>query len=248
MNTTIDLTFLGCGDAFGSGGRFNTCFHVKAPSATFLIDCGASSMISIRKHGVDPNAIDAILITHLHGDHFGGLPFFILDAQLGSRRTQSLTIAGPPGLRDRLFRAMEVFFPGSSGVEQKFDLDIVEFTPDEPATLGALHVKPHLVRHPCGAPPLALRVEVDGKSLCYTGDTEWVDAIVAAARGVDLFVCEAYFDDKPVRFHLNWQTVKQHLPEIGAKRVVITHMSPEMLSRAGSLGIEAAEDGLRLSV
>ncbi len=246
--TSIDFTFLGCGDAFGSGGRFNTCFHVKAPSATFLIDCGASSMIAIRKHGVDPNAIDAVLITHLHGDHFGGLPFFILDAQLGSRRTRPLTIAGPPGLRDRLFQAMEVFFPGSSGIRQKFDLDIVEFTPDQPATLGALAVMPHLVRHPCGAPPLALRVEVDGKSLCYTGDTEWVDAIVEAAKGVDLFVCEAYFDDKPVRFHLNWQTVKRHLPEIGARRVVITHMSPEMLSRVGSLGIEAAEDGLRLTV
>ena len=245
--TSIDFTFLGCGDAFGSGGRFNTCFHVKAPSATFLIDCGASSMIAIRKHDVDPNAIDAVLITHLHGDHFGGLPFFILDAQLGSRRTRPLTIAGPPGLRDRLFQAMEVFFPGSSGIRQKFDLDIVEFA-DQPATLGAPAVMPHLVRHPCGAPPLALRVEVDGKSLCYTGDTEWVDAIVEAAKGVDLFVCEGYFDDKPVRFHLNWQTVKRHLPEIGARRVVITHMSPEMLSRVGSLGIEAAEDGLRLTV
>lgn len=244
----VEFTFLGCGDAFGSGGRFNTCFHVKAPSATFLIDCGASSMISIRKHGVDPNAIDTILITHLHGDHFGGLPFFILDAQLGSRRARPLTIAGPPGLRDRLFQAMEVFFPGSSGIASKFDLDIVEFTPDQPAQIGALQVRPHLVRHPCGAPPLALRVEVDGKSLCYTGDTEWVDALVDAAKGVDLFVCEVYFDDKPVRFHLNWQTVKQHLPAIGARRVVITHMSPEMLSRVGTLGIEAAEDGLRLSL
>jgi ribonuclease BN (tRNA processing enzyme) len=244
----VEFTFLGCGDAFGSGGRFNTCFHVKAPSATFLIDCGASSMISIRKHDVDPNAVDAILITHLHGDHFGGLPFFILDAQLGSRRTQKLTIAGPPGLRDRLYLAMEVFFPGSSGVAQKFELDVVEFTPNERSTLGPLTVKPHLVRHPCGAPPLALRVEVDGKSLCYTGDTEWVDAILDAAKGVDLFVCEVYFEDKPVRFHLNWQTVRQHLPAIGAKRVVVTHMSPEMLARVAALGVEAAYDGLKVAI
>jgi hypothetical protein len=80
------LQFLGCGDAFGSGGRFNTCFHVTTGSAQFLVDCGASSMIAIRRFGVEPNAIETIFITHLHGDHFGGLPFFILDAQLVSRR------------------------------------------------------------------------------------------------------------------------------------------------------------------
>ena len=63
-------------------------------------------MIAIRKFDIDPNAIRAVLITHLHGDHFGGLPFFILDAQLVSRRTAPLTIAGPPGLRDRLTTAL----------------------------------------------------------------------------------------------------------------------------------------------
>ena len=98
------LQFLGCGDAFGSGGQFNTCFHVTTGSTQFLVDCGASSMIAIRRFGVEPNAIEIIFITHLHGDHFGGLPFFVLDAQLVSRRTTPLTMAGPPGLRERLPR------------------------------------------------------------------------------------------------------------------------------------------------
>ena len=76
------LQFLGSGDAFGSGGRFNTCFHLeRANRGNVLIDCGASSMVAIRKWGVDPNAISTVLVTHLHGDHFGGLPFFLLDAQ-----------------------------------------------------------------------------------------------------------------------------------------------------------------------
>jgi ribonuclease BN (tRNA processing enzyme) len=118
----MKVQFLGSGDAFGSGGRFNTCFHIQDRRGAFLVDCGASSMIAMRKFGVDPNTIRAVLISHLHGDHFGGLPFLILDAQLVSRRTVPLTIAGPPGLRDRLMDAMENFFPGSTEVERCFEL------------------------------------------------------------------------------------------------------------------------------
>lgn len=77
----MKLTFVGCGDAFGSGGRFNTCFHIAATKTNFLIDCGASSLIAMKRFGIDRNAIDTILITHFHGDHFGGLPYFVLDAQ-----------------------------------------------------------------------------------------------------------------------------------------------------------------------
>src|SRR5690606_25422127 len=125
----MKITFLGTGDAFGSGGRLNTCFHVVSTSHTFLVDCGSSSMIAMRKFGIEPNEIDFVLITHCHGDHFGGLPYLILDAQLISRRTRPLIVAGPPGLPDRLQQMMEACFPGSSQVARKFDLQIVELAP-----------------------------------------------------------------------------------------------------------------------
>ena len=115
------LTFLGSGDAFGTGGRFNTCFHVAASDGDFLIDCGATSMVAMRRFGVDPNSIATIFLTHLHGDHFGGLPFFILDAQLISRRRAPLTITGPVGLKQRLHDVMKTLFPGAEKIEQKFD-------------------------------------------------------------------------------------------------------------------------------
>ncbi len=92
------LQFIGSGDAFGSGGRFNTCFHLTGARTNALIDCGASSLIALKKAGVDRNAIGAILVTHFHADHFGGIPFFVLDAQLVAKRTNPLLIAGPPGL------------------------------------------------------------------------------------------------------------------------------------------------------
>ncbi len=244
----MHLRFIGCGDAFGSGGRFNTCFQVISPSATVLIDCGASSMVALRKWGVDPNTIDAIFITHLHGDHFGGLPFLILDAQLVSRRTRPLTIAGPPGLRERLTRAMEVFFPGSSGIAQKFTLDVIELVPDVAVTVGAVSVLPMKVRHPCGAPPFAVRLTIDGKSVAYTGDTEWTEALIPVARDADLFIAEAYFHDRKIRFHLDLETLLAHMDRLRPRRLVLTHMSPDMLDRDLAGRFEVAEDGKLIEV
>lgn len=248
MGFSMELQFLGSGDAFGSGGRFNTCFHVRDARGAFLIDCGASSMIAIRKFGIDPNAIRAVLISHLHGDHFGGLPFFILDAQLVSRRTAPLTIVGPPGLRDRLATTMETFFPGSTKVERRFASEVRELEPHCTHDVEGIAVTPFVVKHPCGAPPFALRLTVDGKTLCYSGDTEWVDGLRQAATGADLFIAETYFFDKQVRFHLDYATLARHLPELGAKRVVLTHMNPGMLARVAETGCEAAEDGLVLTI
>jgi ribonuclease BN (tRNA processing enzyme) len=241
----VKLTFLGSGDAFGSGGRFNTCFHLeRAAGGDVLIDCGASSMVAIRKQGVDPNAIAAILVTHLHGDHFGGLPFFILDAQLVSRRTAPLTIAGPPGLGERLKTLMEAMFAGSSTVERRFALEVRELALHERAEVAGLHVTPFGMKHASGAPSCALRVEAEGKVVTYSGDTEWIDALAEAGRDADLFICEAYFFDRPTKFHLDYATLVRHLPRIGARRTIVTHMSPEMLARQADLALEAAHDGL----
>ena len=105
----MHLQFVGCGDAFGSGGRLNTCFHVVGESANFLIDCGASTLIGLERLGIARHAIDAILVTHFHGDHFGGIPYFVLDAHFG-RRTRPLTLAGPAGIETWYVRALEAAF------------------------------------------------------------------------------------------------------------------------------------------
>ncbi|MGD8765925.1 MAG: MBL fold metallo-hydrolase, partial [Desulfobacteraceae bacterium] len=98
--TQVSVRFLGSGDAFGSGGRLQTCIYVKSEAAKFLIDCGASSLISMKQYGVSLLDVETILISHLHGDHFAGIPFFILDSQLISHRIDPLIIAGPPGLEE----------------------------------------------------------------------------------------------------------------------------------------------------
>jgi ribonuclease BN (tRNA processing enzyme) len=247
----VRLKVLGCGDAFGSGGRLNTCFLIDRGEESFLIDCGASAMISIRRFGVDPNHISAIMLSHLHADHFGGVPSFILDAQFVSRRTRPLVIAGPQGLPSRLEGLMEAHFPGSSKVKRRFPVEIVELTPEVHANIaaGLAFVTGYEVVHPSGTPSLALRVESSGKVISYTGDTEWTGTLLNAGRGADLLICECYQYDKKVPFHLDYGTLREMLPLMAAKRVLLTHMSAEMLRHVPDVqGYKVAEDGLEIEL
>jgi len=243
----VRIRFLGIGYAFGSGGRLQTCILMESGSFRCLIDCGASSLIALKQAAVDPNDIDTILLTHLHGDHFGGVPFMVLDGQF-SRRSRHLRVIGPPGLADRITQAMEVFFPGSSRVQRKFETEFLELAEGVPSSVGPLRVTPYEVVHACGAPPYALRVELDGRTIVYSGDTEWTERLLTAVAGADLFIAEAYFYDKPVRFHLDYTTLMRHSSELDCKRLIITHMGPDMLAHVGGLPVEAAHDGLEVSL
>lgn len=241
----VSVTFLGSGDAFGSGGRFQTCILVSSSEQRILLDCGASSLVAMKRLGIAPASIDRILISHLHGDHFGGLPFLVLDAQF-SKREAPLRIAGPPGIEDRVRAAMEVLFPGSSQTRQKFALEFEELTPGRPTALGSARVTVAEVVHFCGAPPLALRLELEGRVIVYSGDTEWTDALVPLCRGADLLICEAYFLEKKVKFHMDYRSLESHRCELACKRLMVTHMSEDMLAHVDGLAVEQARDGDRL--
>jgi ribonuclease BN (tRNA processing enzyme) len=244
----MQLRFVGCGDALGSGGRFNTCFHVTGDSVNFLIDCGASSLPALKRLGIARGAIDLILITHFHGDHFGGLPFLLLDAQF-TRRSRPLVIAGPQGIETKLANLMEALFEHSSKTKQRFDLSVVALEPEQSRTFGEVKVTPYPVVHgESGGPFLAYRIEAEGRVIAYSADTEWTDTLIPAACGADLFIAEAYYYDKIVKNHLSLKTLEAHLPEINAKRLVLTHMSEDMLARLGELPYLAAEDGMTVEL
>lgn len=240
----MQLQFVGCGDALGSGGRFNTCFHVTGERVNFLIDCGASSLPALKRLDIARDDIDLILITHFHGDHFAGLPFLLLDAQF-TRRTRPLVIAGPEGIEMRLTQVMEALFEHSSKTKQRFDLSVVALKPKETRGFGAVEVTPFPAVHgESGGPFLAYRIEAEGRAIAYSADTEWTEALIPLARGADLFIAEAYYYEKIVKNHLSLKTLEKNLAEINPRRLVLTHMSDDMLGRLGTLAHTAASDGM----
>ena len=245
----MKLTIVGCGDAFGSGGRLNTCFWLETAKATLAVDFGASSLVAVKKLGLDINRIDGIVLSHLHGDHFGGLPLLLLDYQFLSRREQPLIIAGPPGLRTRLDALMEAFFPKSTGSKWKFAWEVREITPGVPDTVLGHSITTTEVIHQSGTPSTALRLSDGEKTFAYSGDTEWTDALLPIARGADLFMCECYGFSGKLTGHLSWEILKPRLSDLAARRTMLTHMNPTMLARLDDVragGVLLAEDGLTL--
>lgn len=245
----MQLQFIGCGDAFGSGGRFNTCFHLVGRGINVLIDCGGTSLVALNRQGVDRNAIDLILLTHFHVDHVGGVPPFVLEASHVLKRERPLTIAGPPGLKTRFPELMENAYPGTRSTSLRFPLTLQELEIGKRNIVGAVQVTPSHVLHDDRAGPcLGFRLEAEGKIIAYSGDTEWTDALIALGREADLFVCEAYMRDKPVKSHMMLSALERRLGQIRPKRLILTHMSNDMLARRAELTYETAEDGMIVKV
>ncbi|HEY2577338.1 MAG TPA: MBL fold metallo-hydrolase [Streptosporangiaceae bacterium] len=247
--TGVTVTFAGCGDAFGSGGRLQACIHLRPGGQrdAALLDCGATSLAALKRQGLDPNEIATVVVSHLHGDHFGGLPFLILDGQFHGR-TRPLQVAGPPGIAARLRQAMEVMFPGSTGVTRRFEVTTAELHPGTTTPLTNGEVTAWQARHPSGAPPLIVRLDIGGRRIAYTGDTAWTDAIAAASDQADLLIAEAYTLDREIRHHLSLSTLALHRAELACGRVVLTHLSDDVLDHPGEIAFEAAHDGLTIHI
>src|ERR1700752_1760581 len=116
----VTLRFLGCGDAFSAGGRFQTSFYLEGGDEPLLIDCGATTLVALKRLGIDSTSIGVVVLSHLHGDHFGGLPWLVLAGQFAGR-TGPLLIAGPERTEQRFRQAFEVLYPGAPDTERAFE-------------------------------------------------------------------------------------------------------------------------------
>lgn len=241
------LTIIGCGDAFGAGGRLQTSFHVRSAAGNFLIDCGTTTLIGMRRLGLQPNDIDAVFVTHLHGDHFGGLPWLLIDAIYVDNRTRPLVVTGPRGIEARFLTVAEALYPNITRAKRGFELEFIEYAERTPLELGGVTVTPFEVKHPSGAPPYALRFAIDGKVLAFTGDTGWVEVLCEVARDADLFISECFQYDVELPIHLNYATIDSNYEKLGAKRVLLTHMGEAMLANAANVDptrYRVAQDGM----
>ncbi len=244
----VTLTFLGTGDAFGSGGRLQSSIHVDDRRAPFLLDCGATAPLAMKRFGLNGSAVQGIFVTHLHGDHTCGIPFLLREAQVLGTDRGPLTVAGPAGIEGHVRSMMDSLFPGPWGRELGFDLAFVELEALRPCMWRDVVVTPFPAVHSPLTRPLSLRVETAGRIIACSGDTEWNPHLADAARGADLFVCECFHLSGPRKNHLDYQTLLENHHLLHAGRIVLTHMNAAVLEHAGALRFERAHDGMRITI
>jgi ribonuclease BN (tRNA processing enzyme) len=245
----VTVTLLGTGDAFASFGRSQSGYLIDAPGGRILIEAGPGLMPALKSNGVAPDSFDLLLISHLHGDHFAGLPFLILDYMWETPRKKVLTIAGPPRLEERTWLLMRTMFPHFELDEIKHKLKFVVLEPGSSTRLGKFKVR--AIRSPHTTPEISLSLRIDGggKSIVFSGDSGWNDELVELSAGADLFLCECtYYESTQLNFHLNYPLLAANRDKFKVRRMVLTHLGREVLSRADEIVLEMGYDGMKIEI
>lgn len=244
----MKLHILGCGDAFGSGGRNQSGYLVEAKDKLFLLDCGPTTLLALKRAGFDPQRLDAILLSHLHGDHFGGIAFFLIEYLYRQARLEPLVIAGPPGTETKVRALFEVMYGGGGGEKEIPPTRFVILQPDEPADVNGIAVAPFRVPHQSDAISLGFKVSCQGKTILFSGDSLWTERFVELTTGVDLFLCECSFYRKQPGMHVNYQDLAANMSRMGCKQLVLTHLGDDMLLHRNEFTAVIAEDGMVLEI
>ena len=239
----MKLHILGCGDAFGSGGRNQSGYLVEAVDRLFLMDCGPTTLLAMKRAGVDPRRLDVVFLSHLHGDHFGGLPFLFISYLYEHPRDKPLHIAGPAGSEEKVVALYRLMY-GGDVPPTRFHI----LQPDTADVIEGIHVFPFRVPHQLHAISLGLKITYTGKQILFSGDSAWTDLFLSQARGVDLFLCECSFYDQESANHLNYKILREKLAGLACKKLVLTHLGEEMLQRREELNVTCAEDGMMIEL
>lgn len=247
MTAVPRLTVLGSGDAFNAAGRAHSAYWIDDALGAFAVDFGPTTLAQCHRFGRAPEALDAVVITHLHGDHVGGLPVLLVDQQYRARRSRPLHLAGPPGTAARLAVLMQGAYPDVWRRGLGFPLLVTEYVvPGAVSVLGrevravaALHDPEHFA--------CSLRVTLPGgPAVAFSGDTGWQEALVEVARGTALFLCECTDVSTGYPAHLSLEQHREHRARFQGQRVVLTHLGAAMRACVAEVrdeGFEVAEDG-----
>jgi ribonuclease BN (tRNA processing enzyme) len=243
---TVKVRFLGTGNAFADGGRSHACIHLEATGASLLLDCGGSSLPAIKKV-MNLETIQAIAISHLHGDHFGGIPYFLMEQYFAGRKAP-LAIGGPRELQQRATRAGEALYKDFFGkITIDYGLSFVTLK-ETPVTLGGAEVSAHPVKHVAESDPHGLRVKIDGKVIAYSGDARWSEELVTVAKGADLFICESTNFAKSDPAHLSYNDLIANRAKLDCGRIILTHLGKEALAHLAEMELEPAQEGMLVTL
>jgi len=217
---------------------------VEAPSTRFLLDCGPTALMALKREGLTSADIDTILISHLHGDHFGGIPFLLLECVFETPRKGPLTVIGPPHTRSRVADLYRALYRELSARELPFEYRCIEVLPGERKQIDGIDLLPFRVPHQENAISLGWRVEIDGKIILYSGDTGWTEDLVEHSQGADLFICECSYFDTRVGFHIDYPRLAENHHRFGCRRLLLTHIGREVHAHHKEIELQIAQDGM----
>lgn len=244
-----ELLCIGTSDAFGAGGRLQSAYLLRTAGGAALLDCGQTTLSGLSAQNIDRGEVDAVIISHFHADHFGGLPLLLQAARYIDERRAPLTIAGPPGLEARLRQAAHSLGheiePGALG----FPLRFAEFSAARSIEAGPVQVRGFETFHTPASRPHGMVVEAGGGvRVAYSGDTGWFDELPARVSGAALFLCECTLFQKSFMYHLSLEELKERSREFDCGRLLLTHLGSEMRAAKKIEGFERADDGLRVAL
>ncbi len=232
------ITVLGKSPSWPDAGGACSGYLVQAGAYTLLLDCGTGVFAALRQV-VDYLAVDAVLISHLHSDHFVDLVPYSYALLHGprSRGHRPVALHAPPGARD-VFRGMVAAWSDPELIPGAFDLS--EYNPGRALALGPLTV--HFAEVPHYTTTYAVRIDDGTANVTYSADCGPNAALVEFARDTDLLLVEATLpglddvagaadeadDEEALRGHLTAREAGEHGRQAGARRVVITHFSDEL--------------------
>lgn len=237
------LTVIGCSGSFPGPDSPASCYLVEAEEDgrtwRLLLDLGSGALGRLQTH-VDPLAVDAVLLSHLHPDHWFDMSgYYVLRKYHPDGPQPRIPVYGPRGTAERM--AAGYGLAARPGMTEEFDF--YEYD-GRAVRVGPLAVDVARVVHPVEA--YAMRVSHAGRSMVYSGDTAACDALVELARDTDLLLAEASFregEDNPVDLHMTGKEAAETAVRAGARRLVLTHIPPWYERRSALEEAEQVYDG-----
>ena len=171
----VRITCLGSGDAFSSGGRRMSGYFIETPQSALLLDCGPTVLEAINNLRLSTASLDTVFLSHLHGDHFGGMPFLFLHCLYIEPRANPLRIVGSPGTESRVRSLFELTYTDTAAEGLPFDLSFIDAISGVEIESKDIRITPFPVPHQASPQSLGCEIIVDGQKIVYSGDSGWTD-------------------------------------------------------------------------
>jgi ribonuclease BN (tRNA processing enzyme) len=219
------IIVLGSGTIIPSTERRATSLLVEAGGEHVLFDCGPGTLEALEENGISCQSLRTIFLTHYHPDHSLGLAHLLaaLNVDPAASIEHVITVYGPVGLRELVARLQACY---RSMIPKRHVLELIEIGEGAVPRDGAACVSAAAASHGEAA-ALAYRVDFEGASVVFTGDTSFSESLVQFAKGADFLFAECSFpDSRPVEGHLTPSAVGRLAAVAGVGRVILVHMYP----------------------